>query len=156
MKIRKARLEDSPQIVSLWKEMISHHNVFRTSKFERMKPEAHNNFRKFVISNIRSRNGLVLVAEDKGKLVGYSLNYIRKNIPIFRIGKMGYLSDLYVKERHRGAGIASMFKDAAFRWFREKGLRHASVEVYFENKASWSIYRKWGFEENHVRLIRKI
>jgi len=156
MEIRKARLKDVDGITELWKRMISYHRRYETSKFEKLKPGADRTLRKFVIGNIRGRNGLVLVAEDRGKLVGYCMSFIKKNVPIFRIERTGYISDLYIREKYRGSGIASQFKKHTFRWFKKKGITHASIEVYFENKASWNIYRKWGFGENHVRLISKI
>lgn len=159
MEIRKAMLKEAPVIAGeLWKNgIIKHHKRYRVyRKFIRHKKNARKMFEDFVRRNIRSPNGLVLVAEDKGKLVGYSLNYIKKDVPVFIPDKTGYLSDLFVKKEYRGKGISSGFKKRAIKWFRKKGIKIASIAAHTENKEARKIYSKWGFEEYHIELRKKI
>jgi GNAT superfamily N-acetyltransferase len=158
MEIRKARLKDADEITKLWKRMMAYHkkNFSASREFAGLKPGADNIFKKFVIGNIRGRNGLVLVAEDKGRLVGYSLNFIKKNIKIFRIEKMGHMSDLYIDKKYRGTGLASGFRKLAMEWFKEKGLKYTTIHVTYHNKRALEIYRKWGYKEDHITMMGKI
>lgn len=160
MEIRKASLKEVPEIAErLWKKgLIEYHQKrFRTDRrYAPLKRGAVKTFISFVSKNIRSPNALVLVALDRGRIVGYSLNYIRKNIPVFRPDRYGYLSDLYIDEKYRGGGIASEFRKHAIRWFKKKGMKMAAIAVHAGNKKALDIYRKWGFEDYHIELRKRI
>ncbi len=161
MIIRKARLKDVPRIVELWNEFMKSHNLEITKKNTRHIPfleyndNAINSFRDFVKKQIYSKNGLLLVAEDF-ELVGYLLSYIKPNIPIFKIKKLGHLSDLYIKKGYRKKGIATKFRDIAFDWFKEQGIKHVSISVYPENNVARKIYEKWGFFDFHIEMRKEL
>ncbi|MBU0758417.1 MAG: GNAT family N-acetyltransferase [Nanoarchaeota archaeon] len=162
MEIRKANLKDAEEITALWKEFMETHakNIIKKNPEQKKTLERKKNadflFKKFLIKNIRSRNGLVLVAADGNKMVGYSLNFIKDNIPVFAVEKIGHISDLYVAPEFRGKGISSKFKDMATDWFKKKGMTVASIEVYNENSYAHSIYNKWGFFDSHIELKKMI
>ena len=160
--IRKARLRDVSGITELWWDLIREHQdlIVRRNHvlkpFMQMKKDATRRTEKFFIRNIRSRNGIVHVAEMDGKLVGYAFSNISKNPPVYRIDETGYISDLYVKRGFRGKRISSMFKDEAMKWFRKKGLKMASLRCNFDNKEARRIYEKWGFRNNFMYMTRKV
>jgi ribosomal protein S18 acetylase RimI-like enzyme len=54
---------------------------------------------------MKSEEGLVLVAVDNGKVVGYSLAEIRMPNPGFHREKYGYIDDTAVTASHRRRGI---------------------------------------------------
>ncbi len=62
------------------------------------------------------------------------------------------MSDLYVKKGFRGMGIASAFKKEAFRWFRKKGVKYASIMFFVGNERAHKIYNKWGFFDFHMEM----
>lgn len=162
IKIRKAGLKDVESVVSLWKEFMKEHDgiVLKvTPKLKQIltrKKEATKIFRKFVKDNIRSKNGMVFVAETNQVSIGYSLVLIKDNVRVYHISKIGYISDLFVKKKYRSGGISSKFKYEAIKWFRKKGIKHISIAVHKENKLAYSIYKNWGFIDYHVELRRKI
>ena len=162
VKVRKARLSDVDEIVQLWKEFFDEHDNMvisgntQLAPYMEKKSDADQKFRNFAKKTIRSRNGLILVADDDGKLVGYALSLIKKNIVVFELERYGYISDLFVKKEYRGREISSMFKDESMKWFKQKGLKHASIMVQFQNRRAHEIYRKWGFHDLHIELRRKI
>jgi GNAT superfamily N-acetyltransferase len=158
--IRKAKPEDINALAALWNGLMLHHRKLygKDKRLEnlRLLGNAESLWRKWALKNIRSPNGLVLIAEKGGKPVGYSLNQIKPNIPVFSIRKLGYLSDLYLKPGYRGKGIGAMFRDAAFRWFRKKGIRHVSIMVHALNPAAWAAYKSWGFSDFKMEMVRRI
>ena len=111
---------------------------------------------KYLKKNIQGRNGLVLVAEDNGKLIAYNLSYIKDNIPVFAMKKIGAIADLFVDEKYRGKGISSEFKKRVFEWFKSKKMKHVEIALYPQNKRAFSIYKKWGFKDYHIALRREI
>ncbi|MDD5339792.1 MAG: GNAT family N-acetyltransferase [Candidatus ainarchaeum sp.] len=158
--IRRAKPGDMDALAALWNGLMLHHVKLygrdKRAENHEFRKDAESIWRKWALKNIRSQNGLVLIAEDGGRPVGYSLSLIKPNIPVFRIRKLGHMSDLYIRPGYRGKGIGTRFRDAAFRWFRKKGIRHASIAVHALNPASWKIYRKWGFSDYHMEMRRRL
>lgn len=160
--IRKAGLKDVPTILGMWKEFMKDHEriVLGKNKKQRVylskKPGAEKMFGKYIAKNIRSPNSIVNIAEVGGNPAGYSLTFIKKNIMIFTVGKLGHMSDLFVRDKYRGLGISSLLKEEAFRWLKKKGIAHASIMVNPDNPHARGIYKKWGFMEYHVEMRRKV
>ena len=160
--IREAKIKDSATITELAKEFMNYHDETVIKNNILMKPYLDKKknhsaiFRKFLDKNIRSRNAVVFIAEADGIPAGYSLNYIKKNVPIFKMEKIGYISDLFVKKEYRGNNISTKLKDCAMQWFRSKGINHISLCVYNDNEFAHSIYKRWGFINYHVEMRRKI
>jgi ribosomal protein S18 acetylase RimI-like enzyme len=160
--VRKARLKDVESIVNLWKEFMQEHDgiIFKQTPklmlFLARKKDAAEIFRKFVQKNIRSKNGIVFIGESNGHLIGYSLALVKDNVGVYKTRRVGYISDLFVRKKHRSSKISSKFKDEIFRCFMKKGIKHISIAVHKENKLAYSIYRKWGFLDYHIELRRKI
>jgi GNAT superfamily N-acetyltransferase len=111
---------------------------------------------KWVRKWIASANGLVLVATVGGEVVGYSLNFIKDNVPVYKVRKIGYVGDLFIQKGFRGKGIGSKFKSEAFRWFRKKGMKYASICVHENNREARKLYNVWGFEDFHIEMRRKL
>jgi GNAT superfamily N-acetyltransferase len=162
MEIRKAKLSDVNGICVLWEQFMREHDriILRKSPFKKelrqRKAAAKTDFRKHVQKNIRSPLGSVLVAADGKKLVGYSLIYIRKHIPIYAIEKVGYISDLYVKAEYRNRKLSSQFKEKALDWFKSKKLKFAAIAYHAENTRAESIYSHWGFFVDHSERWKKL
>jgi GNAT superfamily N-acetyltransferase len=160
--IRKAGLKDVPLIVKMWKEFVKDHERIVLSNNPKQKtylsrrPGAAKMFGKYISKQIRSTNAVVHIADVKGKPAGYNLTFTKKNIPIFTVGKLGYLSDLFVRDKYRGMGISSMLKDEALRWLKKKGVAHASIMVNPNNPHAHKIYKRWGFMEYHVEMRKKL
>ena len=160
--IRTAKLKEAGLITDMWKEFMKYHDEILAKKNPKLKPylikkkNAPQNFKAFIQKNIRSRNAVVHIAEIDGKAAGYHLSYIKPIIPVFKLDKIGYMADLFVKKEFRGLGISSRFKEEAFKWFKKKGMKHASIAVYFDNTGPHSIYKKWGFMDYHVEMRKKL
>ncbi|MGV8176423.1 MAG: GNAT family N-acetyltransferase [Candidatus Bilamarchaeaceae archaeon] len=161
MNIRKATLEDVPELVELAQDLMEHNahvNREDASGIEqlRLDPGSRGLWRRWASKNVRSKDSLVLVAEEKGRIIGYSLNLIKENVPVYVIKETGRMSDLYVSPGYRRKGIATRFKEKAFEWFRKKRVRYASICVYPKNVKAHRVYRDWGFRDYHVELRRKL
>lgn len=162
MEIRKAKVKEVPQIVELWKFFMKEHDNAivkiepKIKPYVELKKDAHKNFGDYIKKCIYSKNAILLVAVDEQKVVGYSLNLIKKNIPVFKVEVLGEISDLYIKQKYRGKGIASNFKKKTINWFKSKGIKHTSIMVWPQNKFAYNIYKKWGFIDQHLEMRLKL
>jgi GNAT superfamily N-acetyltransferase len=162
MIIRKAKISDLEQITKLWIIFTKEHDKLiidtdpRIKEYTKKKKDAHINFKNYIKKCIYSKNANVFVAQINQDLVGYSLNTINKNIPIFTIEKLGYVSDLFIKKEYRGKKVSSKFINLAKDWFKSKNIEHMSIKVWPQNKKAYSIYKNWKFIDQHLEMRRKI
>lgn len=162
MQIRKANISDIKTIVDVWEGFLNEHDGIVIARNPRLKEmnlrnnDARSMYEKFLLSNIESENGIVLIAEEDGQTAGYSLGLIKDEIPIFEIKQYGYISDLYVKKEFRGKGVSSKLKDEMISWFKSKGVEYASVGFYADNRGAHEIYEKWGFFDYKIEARKKI
>jgi len=162
IEIKKATMKDADTVLALFEEFMGYHDEVIIRKRPEFKPyldkkiDSAGLFKEFLVKNINSDDSLVSIALVDGKVAGYSLNYIKENIPIFKVRWLGYMSDLFVRKQFRNLGVSTMLKDEAMSWFKKKGLRYASIQVYNDNESAHDIYRHWGFTDYHVEMRRKI
>ncbi|MAG91304.1 hypothetical protein CMO83_01355 [Candidatus Woesearchaeota archaeon] len=159
MPIRKANLKDVESVVLLWKEFMRENNSFKSKevlKVDQFNNDASNLFRKFVINNIKSKNSVVLVAEEKSKIVGFIQAQIKDNLKVYKVKKIGHISDLFVKRNYRKRNMSSVLKNFAFKWFKSKKIKYVSLQTEIRNKLAHKIYEKWGFFEHNLTLYKKL
>jgi len=160
--VRRANLKDIPQLIDMIRDFIHHGETLVKKEHEddlvfiKKRSDAVDKIRDYFRRCIHSRNATIFVAEHKDTIVGYTLITIKKNIPIFKMEWLGYVSDLYIREKYRGLGASTLLKDEAFSWFKEKGITHTSIIVDPFNYRALTIYKKWGFNEFFLELRTKI
>lgn len=162
MLIRESTQRDIPKIVDLWVKFMEEHDTLIIGEnpalkdFELKDAKMAESYGKFLAQNIGSKNGAVFLAEESGNIAGYTLVYVKDEIPIYQNKKLGYISDLYVREKFRHKAISSALKNKALEWFRERGIIFVSIAVSPDNKLAHSIYRKWGFMDYKTDMRKKI
>jgi RimJ/RimL family protein N-acetyltransferase len=89
----------------------------------------------------RSGNGVILVAEEDGALVGY----LEVQGGAFRRNR--HVGEIVVGMRgaYRGRGIGTRLFESAERWAAEHGLRRLELTVMTHNAAAIALYQKMGF-----------
>ena len=93
MIIRKAKLKDIPEIIKLADLLVNSIELEKwTTDLEYLKQEKKKSnyledFVTFYSKKIYSKNALLIVAEEKEKIIGYSNSYIVKEVPIYKRGK---------------------------------------------------------------------
>lgn len=159
--IRKATLEDIPQIVQLWTNFMENHDEIVLKRNKRLesyvirKKTAPNNYGSFLREQLQS-TGTAFIAEVDGAAVGFTLLVVKDEIPIYKIEKIGCISDLFVKEEFRGKGISSKIRDEALKWFKMQGISNISVLLYSDNPFVHSVYKKWGFFDYKIEMRREL
>ncbi len=158
--VRKAAPEDMGRLAAMWRGLMGHHRRLARTRQQKgltaAAKGAEGKWRRWAGKWMRSRDGLVLVAEHGGKIIGYSLNHVKANVPVYGIRKLGHMSDLFVEEGYRSKGVGKAFRDAAMAWFRKKGLGYVSIAAHATNKKAQALYRGWGFSDYHMELRKKL
>jgi ribosomal protein S18 acetylase RimI-like enzyme len=148
--IRKAKLRDLDEIVQLWEGLREDQNGYRLSGSEErvnleFKDDANEIFRSYCRKTIFSPNGVVFISENGGVIVGYLLGVIQKFVPVYKIERMAYISDIYVHPDHRSRGIASKMNEEFEKWLTVKGVEYSSLMVIHSNERAHGLYTDWGY-----------
>lgn len=162
MLIRKAKLSDVNKILIIWKEFIKEHSyiIIDKSPFKKNRRELvkdyYKYYEKWLKNSIRSKNGFVVIVEEFGKIIGFSLCRIKKYDKLFTLRKYGSINDIYVIPNYRGKNISSLLKNEAIKWFKSNNIKHISLSVSAENIIPQKIYKKWGFSNEYIDMWKDI
>lgn len=160
--IRKAMLKDIHTLTSLENELYDNQvEYLRESKSQNLddfilKNNSNKFLKQFILKMIRSKNGLVLIAEFDKEIAGYLIIIIKKNIPIFKLEKLAEITDIYIKEEYRGKGISNKFRDEVFKWYKIKKISSIILDMLPNNIHAKMIYEKWGFNEFLIEMRMRL
>jgi ribosomal protein S18 acetylase RimI-like enzyme len=89
--------------------------------------------------------GVVLVAEVSGEIVGYLAGAIRPNFT-YRDGRQSELENMCVDVKFRRSGVGSALTDAFTEWSRRNGADEIYVSAAFGNERGVRFYQSRGFD----------
>jgi ribosomal protein S18 acetylase RimI-like enzyme len=105
---------------------------------------------------IKTGYGLVLVALDKGQVVGYALSEIKEPPKGSKREKYGYISHMAVTASYRRRGVGKKIFDEIMKWFYSKNIDRVEVEITTKNQVASSFWEKHGFTDYMRKLYRQI
>ena len=152
--IVRAVEEHIPEIDDLWLEFMRFHQdidpVFT------IRDGAVPGFENDAVRRLmRSEDGLVLVAMDKGKVIGFSLSEIR-GTKVYKLEKFGAIDTMAVTSVYRRRGIGEAMLREILNWFRSRNIDRIELEVLAKNQVSNSFWTKQGFVDYRHRLFKHI
>lgn len=158
--IRKAKTKDVDEISGLQDKLIEYHHKLRKGEIEPWEElvSSHKDlWKEFAKTAIRSYKKVIFVAVDNdNKIVGYTAGMIKKNIPIFKIKKLGYINDLFVIKKYRNKGIAEKLLKTIEKWFKSKNIKYVEVSADTKNKLGQKVWHKFGFEDCRLNMMKEI
>ena len=88
------------------------------------------------------------LAFDGARAVGFAQCQLRHDyVEGTESSPVGYLEGIFVKEDHRGRGLASKLLAACESWARGQGCREFASDCELDNVGSLGFHLKMGFEE---------
>lgn len=107
---------------------------------------------------VTDTGGVKLVAEVEGSVVGHLFLTWEKHAACVRddAKDYGYVSELFVREAHRGRGIGRALLQEAERLTKEKGFGHMLLGVLHGNAVAERAYARFGFKPYATDLVKPI
>lgn len=113
-----------------------------------------------MIKYTKNHDGVVYVAEDNGNLVGFVGTGLKKQpyedtleeIPM----TYGYISAVFVTKSYRGSGIGQKLLSKAEQHFISKKCTHVILHVYDYNAQSHEFYKKLGYMDWNIKMIKTL
>lgn len=100
-----------------------------------------NHLRRFM----KSDDGLVLVAQDKERVVGYSLSEIKSFSPGAKRGKYGYVDTMAITASYRRSGIGEKMFAEIIKWFQLNDIKRVEIQTASQSVGANSFWQKQGF-----------
>ena len=150
--IRSFRPEDLDRLTELWKalaiEGIPGGPVLYPPTDENVAK-----WRSWVAGAVERGEVEVLVAEEDGLLVGYVLFGERRS-PLKSPYRRAVIHDLYVRPGWRRKGLGTRLLEEALARMRAEGIDMATISVAIANRGAIELYRKLGFEDFMLTLVK--
>lgn len=141
--IRLAIPGDVVAISKLWLKFMGYNTKFDRS-FE-VKHKIMGRFARELEQRLTDPNYHLAIAEVEGEIVGYCLSYISKKPYFFKLGRFGFIGDLFVLEKHRGQGIGTLLVEDTHSFFKRKKVRQIELLVANKNVDTIRFWEKLGY-----------
>ena len=144
MLIRRAGIDDVEQLRLLYQELEEDGVRYQPEHF--VVGERSN---EFFQSGFESADQDILVAEEDGKILGFSHVMIleQKKVACLKPETLVYIQDLDVLESRRSQGIGTLLMEASKRYGKEHGVDFIRTQVFPQNIDGMRFYEKNGFRE---------
>ncbi len=141
--IRIALPEDVTAISKLWLKFMEYNARFDDSF--RVKPRILSRFAREILDRLNDHDFRIAVADMGGEIVGYSFSYISRKPYFFRLGKFGFIGDVFVLEQFRGRGIGRLLAEDAHDFFRRRNVEQVELLVATKNVETVKFWEKLGY-----------
>ncbi len=154
--IRPARESDREALIEQFQGLNRHEDlIVRNRRVDRMAGEESLDAAD---AKIAKTNGLRLVAELGGKVVGH-LDLTFETGPVFihaDLREYAYVAELFLREEARGAGTGQALLQEAERIAKARGYRRMMIGVITGNTSAERAYERFGFKPYATDLQKMI
>jgi len=111
------------------------------------------NFRPIVAEAAKKSSNASLVAEIRGRVVGFMISIITAGI--FGTDKIAWISMFGVDPKYMGQEIGKSLAKGIFEYYREKGVKKIYTSVRWDSTDLLSFFKTLGFERSNFINLRK-
>jgi GNAT superfamily N-acetyltransferase len=158
--IREYCGSDKRALVRIMEELQDYLVSIDDLKRERRMPEYGENYTERTLQNVAKNNGIIYVAEDRGRIVGLvagimpeqTREELLEHVPF----KRGVVLELIVDEGYRGKRVGTLLMKKIEEYFKKNGCSVSGVDVFFPNKQAYHLYSKLGYRERDIWMTKKL
>ena len=111
------------------------------------------NFKPIVAEAARKDSNASLIAEIRGKVVGFMISILTAGI--FGTEKVAWISMFGVDPKHMGQEIGKSLAKGIFGYYKEKGVKRIYTSVRWDSTDLLSFFKAIGFERSNFINLRK-
>ena len=162
IEIRDATEEDLKGIVELWEMLVEQHRTY--SDHFAIARDGRRKWARYLRQKFTERSTKLIVAEEKGELVGFMMCLLSPQESIFAEKATGVVSDAFVRKDRRKKGVMKEMLRVALRWFHKNKMKSVEVSIAAANleaRAAWGqlgfkpflVRKRLQMDKSHARLL---
>ena len=152
MKIREATIEDVPQMLRLWYELVHYHEGFQL--IFQVKDGAEKLIEESLKTRIEDTSSRFFVCEAEDQIAGFIAARFRITQKAMIYHRRGYIAETVVGQHFRGKGIGKLLFEKAQQWIVEKGADHIELQVSLKNDGALNFWKNQGFSGFTQHMIK--
>jgi len=110
---------------------------------------------RFLVSQLRDPDTVVLVAERDGDVIGYAYATLEPTSWKELRAACGFLQDVFVDERARRGGAGEALVRAAVAWLEARGVPRVVLWSAARNESAQRLFDRLGFRRTMVEMTRE-
>jgi ribosomal protein S18 acetylase RimI-like enzyme len=153
--IRPATSADAPAIGRLGALLVRTHHDFDPERFVPATERTADGYGSYLASQLRKPDVIVLVAEEKGEVIGYTYAGIEGYDYMALRGPAGVLYDIVVDPSHRGHGVGRQLLEATLAALTAKGAPRVVLSTAERNEPAQRLFARAGFRRTMIEMTRE-
>lgn len=113
-----------------------------------------------LLKKVSKQNGIIILAYEQDRVIGCIVGVIEEQSKDDVLGciptKAGRVLELFVSEEYRHCGVGSKLMKKVGDYFKHKKCDITRIEVFEPNKSAYNFYKKLGYSDRIIDLIKKI
>ena len=150
--IRAAAPGDAAPLGRLGALLVTLHHDYDASRFIAPGPGTAASYRGFLVSQLRNKEAIVLVAEEAGAVVGYVYAGLEGADWMALRGPAGAVYDLIVDPEHRGRGVGRQLLGRILEALAARGAPRVVLSTAAPNEAAQRLFASAGFRPTMVEM----
>ena len=150
--IRKIEERDVEAVGRLWYQLSLYHENF--ARYYAVRPDTEAILGDHV-RDLMHRNCIFFVAEAGGRVVGFVSGYIVMRNPQLVVDRVGKVDNIFVDDEFRGKGIGTQLLEQLFAYIKSQNVVYIELSCDFANDRALELYKRLGFKEQKVFMVRE-
>jgi ribosomal protein S18 acetylase RimI-like enzyme len=154
--VRRATPADLQRIGRLGALLVEEHHGFDPRRFLAARPGTQEGYASFISTQLEDPDVAVLVAEDRGDVIGYAYAAVEGYDYMALRGPAGVLHDLIVDPERRGRGVGRLLLEAALEFLRSRRVPRVVLSTAERNEAAQRLFASAGFRRTMIEMTREL
>ena len=129
-------------------------------KRTRRLPAFGRNYTNMLLNKVKCQNGIVFIADVDGNAVGCIAGVVQKqsaeDLLHYFPSKTSEILELFVQPKYRGKNIGTLLMNRIEKYFQNSGCDILKTRVFVPNKGGYEFYKKLGFKDRGISLIKEL
>jgi ribosomal protein S18 acetylase RimI-like enzyme len=154
--IRRATTADLPSLGRLGALLVQQHHDFDSRRFLAPDGRTPEHYAAFLGSQLDDPDSLVLVAEDEGRVIGYTFSAVEGYDYKSLRGPAALLHDILIDPVHRGRGVGGRLLDETLAVLRARGAQQVVLSTAERNEGAQRLFERLGFRPTMIEMTREL
>jgi len=154
--VRRASPHDAAALGELGIDLMRTHYAFDGRRFLEPTQADAGGYARFLESQLDDDASIVLVAEQRGRIVGYIYAAIEPLSWKELRDECGFIHDLLVTDQARGRGAGEGLLNAAIEWLRERGMPRVVLGTAAQNDNARRLFERRGFRPTMIEMTLEL